>query len=398
MKLLFLLLAVGMVLIAAAVFSPMLLDDPGRVILGVGAWEIETSVVGLALFVLLSWLGLSLIWWLARSPRRWRLSRRQTHSRQQLESGFLALIEGEWEDAERAFSKSLRHEKSIAGLLGAAQAAQGRSDLVSRDAWLDQIKQRFGHTAFVTQFAKAKFALEEGQYARAIEVLERLHLKKPKHLGVLRALLQAYQDGERWRELRELAPALKRAGMVDLDRANALVQLAARRELARCSDYQALRWTWRALSRAQRKDVPTLLAYVQRSHELGHDEHATGLLSQCLDREINTPVLLAYRACGEPARAARIADLEKRLTQQPNLPALLETLGFMYLDDRQYEKAEHCLEEAGRHAGSVELYTALGRIKDRQGQTAEASRYYRNALQHQPNAEQKRLESSVLTD
>ena len=383
---------VALLLIAGAWVAPLLLRDPGLVVIGLGSWEIEMPLVAWVVSLLVAWLVLSVLIGLIRWPGRALAKRKQTRSRQQLEDGFLALTEGEWETAERLFAQSLSYQKSTAGLLGAARAAQGRSDPEARDAWLAKANARFGRKHFITQFASARLALEEGRMDQAIEVLEKLHLKKPKHLGVLRSLLGAYQDSGRWQQLRELTPALKRAGMLDQQKAQALSQLAAERELARCDDYSVLRQTWKSLSGRQRKEKALVLAYAHRAAALGHHDHAGRLLGELLDQGLDGEVLATYRISDETNRARRIVDCEQRIQRDPEHPELLETLGLLYLDDRQYEKAQRLLEQALKKRASAEIYTALGRLMDRQGDTEASARYYRNALQFQSKKGQRLLD------
>ncbi|HEY7905945.1 MAG TPA: heme biosynthesis HemY N-terminal domain-containing protein [Wenzhouxiangella sp.] len=385
-------LVLAAVLIAGALIAPVLLEDPGLVVIGVGAWEIEMPLIAWVLAVVVAWMVLSLVLGVIRWPGRLLAKRKQARSRQQLEEGFLALTEGEWDKAERLFAQSLTHQKSTAGLLGAARAAQGRSDPEARDAWLDQANARFGRKHFITQFARARLALEEGRVDQAITILETLHLKKPKHMGVLRSLLGAYQDSGRWQQLRELTPALRRAGMLDAKKAQALSQLAAERELTHCDDYQSLQQTWKSLGSRERKERPLVLAYAHRAGALGHHDHAGRLLGDLLDQGLDGEVLSSYRISDETNRARRILDCEKRIQHHPEHPELLETLGLLYLDDRQYEKAQSFLEQALKTKASVEIYMALGRLMDRQGDAEASARYYRNALQFQAKKDQRLLD------
>ena len=388
----------AIVLVTSAFVAPILLEDPGSVVIGFGAWELEMPLVAWLTLIIVLWIVLSLLWGVIRLPHRLLKRRRRERSRQQLENGFLALTEGDWARAEDMFSQSLSYKKSTAGLLGAARAAQGRSDWKARDAWLDQAQGHFGRKHFVTEFARARLALSEGRIDQAIELLEGLHLRKPKHLGVLRALLGAYQDAARWREVRELAPALRRAGMVDADKAQALVKLAAERELAQSDDYPGLQRAWKSLTKNQRKEPSLVLAYVNRAEGLGHYAYPSRLLDGLLDEHPDEAVLQAYRRSDETERAARIVACEKRLKKNPSQPEILEVLGFLYLDAREYEKAQQCLEQALAKRPGAEINMALGRLMDRQGESEAAARYYRNALQWQSQHEQRVLPSTNTSE
>lgn len=388
MKRALVMVVVALAVIGAAWVAPRLLDDPGVVSVGVGPWLIEMPLLVWVVAIVVAWVALSLVVGLIRWPGRVLKKRRQRRSRKQLEQGFLALTEGDWAQAQGLFERSVSTQQSTAGLLGAARAAQGLNDFEKRDEWLAQADGRFGRKHFITQLARARLWLSEGRVDQAIELLESLHLKKTKHLGVLRLLLSAYQDAGQWQALRELTPALQRAGMLDAKKAQSLSQLAATRELSQSMDEQALEKTWKALPRRQRQDKRIVLAYAQRAKALGHHNRADQLLSDLLDQSLDPDTLALCRISNDTQRARRIQDLEKRLAAAPTRPELLETLGLLYLDDRQYDKAQRLLEQAIERNASAEAYTALGRLMDRQGEAKQAAHYYRSALQRQDSQQQ----------
>jgi HemY protein len=86
------------------------------------------------------------------------------------------------------------------------------------------------------------------------------------------------------------------------------------------------------------------------------------------------------RMWAKDGRAERIAHLERWLEEHPGHGGLLLALGLLYLDDRQYDKARSCLEEAVRKQPGSEGYAALGRVLDHAGKLEAAAQCYRNAL------------------
>ena len=135
-----------------------------------------------------------------------------------------------------------------------------------------------------------------------------------------------------------------------------------------------------------------MLTYARRGAALGHYDHAGRLLGELLDHGLDAEVLATYRISDETHRARRIVDCEQRIQRDPEHAELLETLGLLYLDDRQYEKAQRLLEQALKKRASAEIYTALGRLMDRQGDAEASARYYRNALQFQAKKDQRLLD------
>jgi HemY protein len=198
---------------------------------------------------------------------------------------------------------------------------------------------------------------------------------------VLRLLLENYQELGRWRDLRLLTPALRRAGVVDRDRAAELAALAAQRELDASFDIDRLESSWKELPRKMRQRRELVAAYARRASELGRTARASGLLERHLSGEPDDELLALYAAAGdEGERTHRIRQCEKWLESHPEHVGLQETLGLLYLEDRQYDRAQACLERVVRERPNSRAYAALGRVLDRAGKLEAAAQCYRNAL------------------
>ncbi len=380
MKKLVLIVASLAVLAAAALLAPPLLEDPGRVVIDVGRWRMEMSVLVLVGLVLALWIGLAVLIALVRLPGRAVRRARAARSRRQLENGFLALAEGDWPQAERQLQRALDHRPSTAGYLAAARAAEGRADPAGRDRWLQLADARFGRRHFATGLARARMLVAEGRATDAIPVLEDLHLKKRTHQGVLRLLLQAYQDAGRWRDLRLLTPALYKADIVDARRRDELAVHAGVRELEQTEHVEALEAAWRALPRRQRAQRDLILAYARRASELGRSELAGAQLKRLLDAAPDSDALRVYALVEAGDRPGRIRDCRRWLEAHPEHAGLHLALGMMLLDEREYDQAREHLEKAVARQPDGDAYALLGRILDRSGRLEAATQCYRNAL------------------
>lgn len=378
--LILLLIALALAVIGGAWLAPRLMSDPGYVLVEVAGWRLQMSLLVLVGAVLLSWIALAVAVALFKAPGRAVRKLRDARDRRNLDRGLMALTEGRWADAEKALTRSLAHRNSTAGYLAAARAAQGQAADDRRDQYLDQADRRFGQKHFITTLTRARLLLADGDAEAAIAPLEELHLKKPKHEGVLRLLLQAYQQAERWHELRLLVPAMRKAGLVDAERASGLVELAAARELAAAVDVAALQATWRALKGALKLRPEVTGAFAQRALELDRAELAEPELRRALDAGLDEDLLALYAQADEKDRAQRIKQCRTWLARDPESAALHLALGRLYLDHREDEQAREHLERAARSRPDAQTYAALARLFDRSGQLEAATRCYRNAL------------------
>ncbi len=381
-RLLFIIASVA-VLAAAAVLAPVLLEDPGRVVIEMSRWRIEMSALVLAMLVVAAWIALAVALALIRLPGQAAGKARRARAGRQLESGLLALAEGDWQRAEKKLDRALAYRGSTAGYLAAARAAQGQADIEGRDRWLQLADSRLGRRHFVTGLARARMLLDEGRTAEAIPILENLHLKKSRHQGLLRMLLQAYQDAGRWRDLRFLTPALYKAEIVDARRRDELAVLAGVRDIEQSEHAAELEAAWRALPRRQRRERELVLAYGRRAAELGRSSLAGSHLKKCLDTELDTRLLRVYALVEAGDRPGRIRDCLRWLESEPNHPGLHLALGMMYLDDRDDDRARGHLEKAVAAHPDGEAYALLGRVLDRSGRLEAAAQCYRNALRLQ---------------
>jgi HemY protein len=368
-------------LILGAWLGPKLLDDPGFVVIEIAGWRVQTSLLVLAAAVIGLWLLASLVIWLVRLPGRGARAARAARSRRNLDRGLLALTEGDWATAERKLNRALRGRTGItAGYLAAARAAQGNGAPERRDRYLALADRRFGQRHVSTALVRARLLAAEGESEQALDLLERIHLKHPRHQGVLRLLLECYQACDRWRDVRLLLPALRKAAIVDRSRADELAQLAAGRELEAAADVEELLAIRRSLRAgvADRREV--VVAFARRTLELDRPELAEPALRNAIEEQPDAELLALYAQADADDRDARIRHCERWLGSQGDSADLHLALGRLHLDQRDDEKAREHLQIAVRHSPDPGAYAALGRVLDRAGLLESATQCYRNAL------------------
>lgn len=367
--------------VAGAWLAPALIQNPGYVLIEIGGWRVQMSFVVLVGAVIGVWLGISLLVGVLRAPGRAVRRFRAARDRRNLDRGLLALSEGDWARAERSLARAMKGPgASTSGYLAAARAAQGRAAPERRDRYLALADRKFGQRHFATALARARLLVGEGEPGPAIELLEQLHIKRPKHEGVLKLLLQSYQACDRWHDVRMLVPAIRKAGIVSTDRAEELSSLAAARELESARDVSELTGVHDSMKRALKRRPEVVAAYASRALELDRPELAEPDLRRAIESSFDARLLSLYSQTDAGDRTVRIRKCEQWLANQPESSDLHLALGRMYLDQREDEKAREHLQFAVRKSPNPAAYAALGQVLDRAGLLESATQCYRNAL------------------
>ena len=123
-------------LIAGVVLGPMIAGHQGYVLIQTDNWNIETSVTGLVIILIISLLVILAVEWLLRRvlhtgarTRGWFTGRKRRRAQRHTQSALMKLAEGDHRQVEKLLSKDADHaDVPVANYLLAAEAAQQRGD------------------------------------------------------------------------------------------------------------------------------------------------------------------------------------------------------------------------------------------------------------------------------
>ena len=103
-------------LLAGIVLGPMLAGHQGYVLIQTDNYNIETSVTGLAIMLVLTLVVFFALEWLLRRifrtgahTRGWFMGRKRRRARKQTEQALLKLAEGDYQQVEKLMSKNADH-------------------------------------------------------------------------------------------------------------------------------------------------------------------------------------------------------------------------------------------------------------------------------------------------
>jgi len=371
------LLLVLLATVAAAWAAPLLLEDPGYVLIRFQGWSLETSALVLAVLLLLAVAGLFGALTLLRLPARVAGRR----ARRRLENGLLYLAEGDKPRAEKllagaAAASGMRR----AGFLAAARAATGPDADQRRAQYLQHADDDTARTRFLIALTRAAALVDADRCADAVPVLEQLRRRHKGHRRVLRLLSHCYRELGQWRKLRALAPVLRRQHLIDADGAGDLGVMAVCQQLSRAPEPAALAAAWKAAGRAERRDARVVRAYAERACALGARRDAIRVLETALDRAADGSLLRLYGDCLEGADQRRLSKAEAWRRREPDNPDVELLLGRLCMQGELWGKAREHLVESLRLQPRREAYELLGALMERQGELQVAAVCYANAL------------------
>jgi len=378
MKLWRTLLLLLIVAVAAAFAWHWLAADPGYVQLRVRGTTIETSVVVAVAFLLLLWAALSALWWLLRFPfRAWGRSVKR-RGRERLAGGLTSFAEGDYAQAERELAKAASHEAfRTPALLVLARAAHERGAAERATQALDDVGPRGARAA---DAMRARFLIENGRPADALALLKPKAATNDLSLRGWRLLIDAALAGGDTQTALDALPALARSQSLTPETQAALEIRVLGAALAGAPDAARLNALWSGASRAQRRRPELVAAFARRAAALGQTLAAMDEIESAERREWSEDLAACYAELGPDELQVRVRKAEGWLAIAPNSPALLTTIGRLYVQQSQWAKAEEPLERALGLAESPAAWEALGECYRGEGDLATANACFANAL------------------
>src|SRR5690554_5319379 len=217
------------VFIAAVALALILRDHNGNVLIMVQPWRIELSmtfavIILIAIFVFM-YVALRIIAWVTHGPERirsWRSTRAQRRDHNLLESGWVNILEGRYEQADkdltRLLGKTRSHTSKVVAGLASARAAHHLGDSHRRDDALEQARISARNDTRLKEavaIVTAEMLLDDNRPDEALILLQPLQDASSRYFHTTRMLLRARQQLGNHDQVYELARLLLRRGAID---------------------------------------------------------------------------------------------------------------------------------------------------------------------------------------
>lgn len=372
-------------LIAGLLVGPLWSGNTGYLLISVGQWTIETSLVAALILLVITLLVCRVIVrFLARLVRgtkwgvRWFGNRRQQKAEAAFHEALVALNDGDYTGSSRAANRAWQLRKQPNDALLAAYAAQHIGDLKQAREWLTHS----GKTADLA-VSEMLYALRDNpdSISSRLTDLKALLRDYPRHPELVRESVLGYQRLHRYRDLVALLPTARQLKLfsetqfaaIEEETYYALMLEVGRSSAAKLQDY------WQSLRREERRDAVIRRAYLRALVTFQHNSAADKVAARALKRgELDIADLLEKNLL---VAGPELRDIvQDGLKKNPDDAFLLQAMGQMALATKDYALAQRALRRAAELAPSQRVWLDLARTYDALGDTANTLQCYREAM------------------
>lgn len=361
------------------------LDPNNYVKIYIFNYVLEVSIVGFLVLMGLLCFVICLVIWLFRvlwktpaSFKIWRNRRQNKSADAALGAGYLALIKGDWKQAEKSLTtKSDRSSVPYINYLAAAQAAQEQGKLEQRDDYLSAAYKAAPKERLAIGLTKARLHQSAGQLDQALATLQDIAPLGTKNAQFTAMLMQTYEQLDHWDEAAKLLPAARKQKALPADVLDRIYFDIYTSTLRNSDDKEA---AWRALPRDQKLEVDNVALYATYLLDAGDDVAAEKLLRSTLKSTWSDELVRLYGSLPslKPAKLRRA--VEGWLMARPESAELNLAAGRFALLQKDQEAAQDYLQKAIAFGQLPLAYSLLGELLEASNDSGKALQLYRAGM------------------
>lgn len=376
--------------IAGLIVGPELAGNQGYVLISLANHTLEMSFTTLIIAIVALFMALFILEFILRkvfsftgATNKWMTVRKTTKSRALTQDGLLKLLEGDWKQAEKLVVKGAENSDApLLNYLAAAEAAQHRGDVESRDHYLQQaLELNSGNLA--TALTRAKLQFHQGQYEEALASLKGLQESNPKNKVLLTLLKDTHVKLNDWQSLVKLIPTLVRSNVLT-DKDAAQLQLEAECGLiSHISTQQGsagLLKHWSNLPRNSKQQTALIGCLIKELIAQKADSEAYTILRDAIKKQPDESLLKLIPKLDLPDYHPVIIKLSELLRTNENQAVVHSTLGQLYLKLENWQLAKEHFEKAVEAKPDVADYARLVNSLEKLEDTDAAKAVSREAL------------------
>jgi HemY protein len=379
-------------------------ENPGYVLIGIGYWSLETSLVVFTVSLIIGFFVFYIFFrslgWLLRLPAQIKNRGKNINfnrSQEALIAGLVDSAEGNWEKAEKVLIKHASHSGApLIHYLTAARAAQSRGAIDKRDEYLKAAADQVPGSDVAIGLTQAELHLSEKQFEQALETLTHLHSIDPTHANVLKLLHQAYQQAGDWEGLRKLIPSLN-TNKVLMEAEIKLLETEAFSKLLKqtaerggVNEIEAL---WAEIPDYIRNMKGVSAIYFAAMIDAGAGAKVEGALSRVLSTTWDQTLVFLFGNVQSLDVARQLETAEQWLPMHPRDAVFLTVLGKLSMKCGDNLKAGTYLTKSISIEPTVHAYQLFGDLLISQGDKDRASECYKQGLELASSAIVSRIDS-----
>ncbi|SLM64974.1 MULTISPECIES: protoheme IX biogenesis protein HemY [Dickeya] len=345
------------VLIAGIVLGPMLAGHQGYVLIQTDSYNIETSVTGLVIMLVLFLLVFLALEWLLRRvfrtgarTRGWFIGRKRSRARQQTKAALLKLAEGDYLQVEKLLTRNADHaEQPVVNYLLAAEAAQQRGDDFRTRQYLERAAEIADRNPLPVDITRVRIQLARNEDHAARHGADRLLEVAPRHPEVLRLAEQAFLRTHAYSALLDILPIMRKLRLhseAQLDELQQRATVGLMDQAMAEGGSGGLKQWWKNQPRKVRQAL--IMQVAMAEHLIMCDDHATaqttiinGLKQQFDPRLVQ---LIPRLDAGQPEPLEKL--LRQRLKQHSDDALLHSTLGQLLMKHGEWQQASESFSAA----------------------------------------------------
>lgn len=384
------LLLLAIVLVGGLIVGTTFADQQGYVLISVADTTIEMSLTTLIIFIGALIAGLFLLEIIVKRilsvsnfTRGWFSARHLRKARYNTFKGMIKLHEGEWKEAERLITKGGRHNDfPLLNYLAAAEAAQGRKQIVQRDKYL-QLASEQSDSRLAVALTSAKLQMREDQYEFALATLQSVKVDYPRNPVLLELLKECYLALNEWQALKHIIHPLTKASLISDQQALELEEKAECGLMELIASKQGtagLLEHWNALPKKLKKHVPVLVCLIKQLHSRKADSEAYIILRDNLKKYSDDRLVALLPTLNLADYHPATVLLESMANYDARNPVIQSTLGQLYMRAEKWQPAREHFEAALEVREDMSDYAYLARVLDKQNRKQAAADLSRKAL------------------
>lgn len=346
-----------LILIAGVVIGPIVAGHQGYVLIQTDNYDIQTSVTGLVIMLVLFFLAFLAVEWVLRRifrtgarTRGWFLGRKRTRARKQTKAALLKLAEGDYLQVEKLLTRNADHaEQPVVNYLLAAEAAQQRGDEFRTKQYLERAAEVADTDQLPVDITRVRIQLARNEDHAARHGVDKLLEVAPRHPEVLRLAEQAFLRTHAYSALLDILPAMRKINLYPEARLLDLQQQAyigLMNQAMADGGSEGLKSWWNNQSRKVRHEIPLQVAMAEHLIECDDHDTAQKIILDGLKRQYDERLILLMPRlkAGNPEQLEKV--LHQYTKQHGTTPLLSSTLGQLLMKHGEWQQASDAFRTA----------------------------------------------------